>query len=71
MSAGLTHHQRNLKLLVRDDTHMTSMKIVQFSRLPTPLVNTHLVNLCPKFFHPLHLGRPISNESPLLPSLSK
>ena len=45
--------------LVRDDTHMTSMKIVQFSRPPTPLVR-----LPPKFFHPLDLGRPISNESP-------
>ena len=36
---------------------MTSMKIVQFSRPPTPLVQ-----LRPKFFHPLDLGRPISNE---------
>ena len=35
---------------------MTSMKIVQFSRPFGP---------CPKFFHPLDLGRPISNE-PLL-----
>ena len=42
---------------IRDDTHMTSMKIVQFSRSPT-----HLVHLRPKFFHPLALGRPISNE---------
>ena len=36
---------------------MTSMKVVQFSRPPTPLVL-----LRPKFFHPLDLGRPISNE---------
>ena len=41
----------------RNDTYMTSMKIVQFSRLPTPLVH-----LRQKFFHPLDLGRPISNE---------
>ena len=36
---------------------MTSMKIVQFSRPPTPLVQ-----LREKFFHSLELGRPISNE---------
>ena len=36
---------------------MTSMKIVQFSRPPTPLVQ-----LRPKFVHPLDLGRPISNK---------
>ena len=35
---------------------MASMKIVQFSRLPTPLR--------PKFFHPLDLGCPISNKPP-------
>ena len=40
---------------------MTSMEVVQFSRPPTPLVNLH-----PKFFHPLDLGPPISNE-PCLP----
>ena len=38
---------------------MTSMKIVQFSRPPPPLVH-----LRPKFFHPLDVGRPISNETP-------
>ena len=38
---------------------MTSMKIGQFSRAPTPLVH-----LRPKFFHPLDLGCPISNEAP-------
>ena len=48
---------------VRDDTQMTSMKTVQFSRPPTPLVQ-----LRPKFFHPLVLRRLISNEPP---SLSK
>ena len=41
---------------------MTSMKIAQFSRPPTPLVQ-----LFPKLFHPLDLGRPIANESPHLP----
>ena len=46
-------------LRLRHDTHMTSMKIAKFSRPPTPLVY-----LCPEFFHPLNLGRPISNEPP-------
>ena len=45
-----------------DDTHLTSMKIGQFSRPPTPLVQ-----LLPKFFHPLDLGSPISNEVPPIP----
>ena len=40
---------------------MTSMKTVQFSRSPTPLVH-----LLPKFFHSLDLGRRISNEPPPL-----
>ena len=44
-----------------DDKYMTSMKIVQFSRPPTPFVQ-----LRPNFFHPLDLGRPISDE-PSLP----
>ena len=44
---------------LRDDKHMTSMKIVQFSRSPTPFVH-----LRPKFFHSLDLGRTISNEPP-------
>ena len=40
---------------LRDDTHMTSMKVVQFSKPPTH---------CPsKFFHPLDLGRSISNKA--------
>ena len=47
---------------IGDDTHMTSMKIDQFSRLPTPVVH-----LRPKFFHPLDLRRPISNETPPTP----
>ena len=34
------------------------MKIVQFSRPPTPLVH-----MCPKFFYPLNLERPISSEA--------
>ena len=38
---------------------MTSVKTVQFTRLPTPPVH-----LRPKLFHPLELGRPISNEPP-------
>ena len=47
----------NFYFNLRDDTHMTSMKIVQFSRPPKPLVQ-----LCPKFFHPLDFQRLISNE---------
>ena len=47
----------------RDDTHTTSMKIVQFSRPHTPLVNIR-----PIVSHPLDPGRPISNE--LHPSLT-
>ena len=47
-----------ISLEISDDTHMTSMKIVQFSRRLTPLVR-----LRPKFFHPHDLGRPISKES--------
>ena len=45
--------------IIGDDTHMTSMKIVQFSRSPTPLVH-----LLPKFFHSVDLGRPISKKTP-------
>ena len=44
---------------LRDDTDMTSMKLVQFLRPPTPLVH-----LSPKFFHHFDLGRPTSNEPP-------
>ena len=47
-------------LHLRDNTHMTSMKIVQFSRSPTPFVH-----LRPKFFHSLDLGCPISRNPPL------
>ena len=39
---------------------MTSMKIVQFSNPPTTFAH-----LRPTVFHPLDLGRPISNEIPL------
>ena len=46
-------------LLIRDDTHMASMKLVQFSRPPT-----HLVHLRPKFFHPFDLGHPILDKPP-------
>ena len=41
---------------LRDDTHMTSMKIVKFLR-----TLTSLVHLRPNFFHLLDVGRPISN----------
>ena len=41
---------------------MTSMKIAQFSKALTPLAH-----LRPKFFHPIDLGRPISNELPPIP----
>ena len=66
-----THHRASLSYsrssltrnTLRDDTHLTSLKIVQFSRPPTPLVQ-----LRPIFFYPFNLGRPISKESP---SLSK
>ena len=51
----------NIFASIRDDIHMTSMKIVH---LPPPLVR-----LRPKFFHPLGLGRPISNEYPPPPIL--
>ena len=40
---------------------MSTIKIVQFSRPPPP---TSLVHLRPKFFHPLDLGHPNSNEPP-------
>ena len=49
--------------ILTDDTHITSMKIVQFSRPPT-----YLVHLRPKFFHPLGIGRPISSEPPPSPN---
>ena len=45
----------------KSSTHMTFMKIVKFSRPLTPSVN-----ICPKFFHSLDLGRPVLNESPHL-----
>ena len=45
-------------IYVRDDTHMTAMETVQFSRPPNSLVYLH-----PNFFHSLDLGRPISNKS--------
>ena len=45
---------------IRDDTHMSSMKIVQSSRPSIPLVHPR-----PKFFHHLDLGRPMSNDPPL------
>ena len=48
------------KKATRNDTHGKSMKIVQLSRPPTPLVH-----LRPKFVHPVNLERPISNKLPL------
>ena len=53
------------RLRVRDGTRMTSVKIVQFSRPPTPLAH-----LRPNFFHPLELEPPVSNDSPPAPCLS-
>ena len=49
-------HQKNLFIYSRDNTHMTSMKIVQFWR---PLPHVYLR---PTFS--LDLGRPISNKYP-------
>ena len=46
---------------LKDDTHMTSMKIVLFSRPPAPLVHLHQT-----FFYPIKLWRPIPNETPPL-----
>ena len=43
---------------LRDDEHMSSMKIVKFFGPPTSLVH-----LRPKFSHPLDVERPISNEA--------
>ena len=51
------------KNLFRDDTHMTSMKIVQLFKTPHPPY------LHPKFVHPFHLGRPNSSEPPPPPPL--
>ena len=42
---------------LRDNTHMTSMKIAQFSKSLSPLVH-----LCPKFFYPVDLGCPIPKK---------
>ena len=52
----------NVVFTLRDDTHMTSMKVVQFLRFPTLLVD-----LRPKFFHPLDLGHLISSKPPPFP----
>ena len=38
---------------IRDDTYITSMKIVEFSGPPPPIVH-----LRPKFFHLLEFSRP-------------
>ena len=47
-------------VILRDDTHMTSMKIIQSSRPRPP----PLVHLRPDFFPSLDLGRPILNQPP-------
>ena len=39
---------------LRDDTHVASIKFIQFSRPSSPFVH-----LRPKFLHPLDLGRTI------------
>ena len=44
---------------LRDDTHMTSMKVAQFLNLPNPLVN-----LSPKFFRPFDPGGSITPPPP-------
>ena len=49
-----------------DDTYMTFMKIVQFSRHPFPLVH-----LRSKFVHPLDLRPPWSNKFPLFQIITK
>ena len=46
--------------ILRNDAHMTSMKIAQFSGPPTLLAHLLL-----KFFYPLDLGWPISSNPPL------
>ena len=57
----LKFHSKNKEFYFRrDDTYTTTMQIFQFSR---PLI-PH-IHLRPMFFHPLDLGRPISNEPPL------
>ena len=43
--------EMSLRHKLRDDTNMSSMKIIQFWRTPTPLLY-----LRPKFFHSLDLG---------------
>ena len=43
-------------ILIWDDKQMTSIKIVYFSRPPTPC----------QFFYPIGLGCPILNEPPTL-----
>ena len=45
-------------MVIKDDAHMMSIKIVQSSRPSTPFIHPRL-----KFFHLLDLGRP--NEPPL------
>ena len=59
---NITHLQ-----FLRDDTHITSMKIIQILRPPSP-AQTPLVHLRPNFFHPVDLGCPFPNEIPLPPS---
>ena len=57
------HISKTLKSnLLKDDTHVRSMKTVQFSRPPPH----PLVHLRSKFFHPLDFGRPISSQPLLL-----
>ena len=51
-----------LMIHLRDDTHMTAMKIAPFLWPCTPLVH-----LRPTFFHSLDYGRPTSNFDITLP----
>ena len=64
-SSGIFKSLSYLRKQVRDDTHITFMKIVQLTQFSRP--PTTFVQLRPKFFHPLNLGRPISSEPPRLP----
>ena len=54
VSASLSH-------LLRDDTHMTPMKIVQFLRAPTPCPSS-ILRFTPPPPAPIDLGRPISDK---------
>ena len=60
MAISLSFFNNLNNLFTRDDPRMAFVKIVQFSRPPTPLVH-----LRPKFLYP-DLEHRISNEPPFL-----